>query len=359
MKYLRKGDRARLIAGLSLCLFAYLWHRLAMALGTEAGFMRSIGLTLSNLMCRLWAIIPIPVSELVWIFGVIGAVAVFVTMTVKRGFKGFLGACCRLVLAAGVIYALFSAVYLVQYSAPPLASVLGLEVRQYTPQELYDAAMELTGELNIYAEKVSRDEEGLFSPSSFDEIGRRVAASYERGSLSAMYAKGSLRRPKQGVFLSKAMSYLNLAGYYFPPTGESIVSSDIVPTSVPFTTAHETAHSFGIGPEKEASFAAFLCCVESGDDELEYSGLLNGYIYLNNALYRSDKELWQKLYDSVSPLARADLDAKSRHLKKYEGTVNKIGTSVNDAFIKSTGQAEGVQSYGLAADMIIAYYQAK
>ncbi|MEA4921642.1 MAG: DUF3810 domain-containing protein [Clostridiaceae bacterium] len=353
---LYKKEKLMAAIGLLLCLFSYGWFRLAISLGERAGFMRKIGLMLGGAMCRFWSLMPIPVSELVWIFGVMAAIIITVLLTVRRGIWGFLGAVCRLILAAGIIYLLFSFVYLVQYSSPSLADMLSMKVEKYSTAQLAQAADTVAKKLNTYAEKVNRDANGLYAPKSYKELAQSVLESYRMGSMSSLFSRGPEIAPKQGIFLSKVMSYLNLAGYFFPITGESVVSSDLIETSVSFTTAHEEAHSFGIGPEKEANFAAFLCCVESENDELIYSGLFNGYIYLNNALYRSDKALWEQVYSTLSDSVRADLTAKNEHLKKYEGAVNDFGSSVNDSFIKSTGQQEGIQSYGLVADMIIAYY---
>jgi hypothetical protein len=288
---------------------------------------------------------------------VLTLVGVTGAMTVHRGGWGLLGACCRTILVCGTIYALFSAVFSVQYSAPPLSEQIGLTVGKYSPEQLYAVSLEVARELNETAATVERDEKDVFVPTlSFEQVCAAAKASYQRGVLAGIYARGPGLYPKQAVLLSRATSYLSLAGYYFPITGESVIGADIIGTSVPFTVAYEMAHACGVGPEKEANFAAFVVCTRSDAPDVRYSGLLNGYIYLNNALYAADRELWRALYDTLAPAVRADLDAKSEHLKQFEGKVNDLGNKVNDAYIKTTGQAEGVQSYGLVVDLIIAYY---
>lgn len=360
MKNLSKETRKSLVylaAGVGLALFGLVWYRLSGFLGARAAWMRDMGLFVSNGLSRFWSVMPLAAAELIWIFGALGAAGLVIYMGVKRGVKGVLGALCRLALAAGVIYALFALTYLVQFSAPSMGDRLGLEARGYTSDELLEVGLTVVSQLNEVSSRVERDGDGLYRPSaSFEELAQRAKVSYMGGSMAEMYNKGSGVLPKKGYLLSKAMSWLDLAGYYFPPTGESVVSTDIVTTSVANTTAHEMAHSFGIGREKEANFAAFLCCLESGDDDLMYSGLFNGYIALNNALYKADKDKWRELYASLSQSVRDDLDAKNRHLAKYEGKINDFGNAVNDAMIKSTGQTDGVRSYGLVVDLIMAYY---
>ena len=344
-------------AGLLLALFGFGWFKLSQYWGAQAEGMRRIGQGLGNLLCRLWSIVPFPVSELVWVGGIAAALIVTVMMTVRRGFSGFLGALSRLLLAGGMIYALFSVVFLTQYSAPPLAEHLGLDSGKHTVEELAATARKVADELNTYAQLVDRDTEGLFAPHSYDQLAEAVQGSYRAGSMAQLYSRGAGIAPKEAVLLSRIMSWVSITGYYFPITGESIVSGDLIETSIPFTIAHETAHSFGIGPEKEANFAAFLCCVESGDAELTYSALFNGYISLHNALFNADREQWRTVYGSLSQPVLDDLAAKSAHLEKYEGKLNDFGSSVNDAYIKSTGQPDGVRSYGLMVDLLISYYQ--
>lgn len=360
MKSLSKETRKSLIylaAGAALAFFGLFWYRLSGRLGAEARWMRDIGLFVSNCLCRFWSFMPLAAAELTWIFGALGAGGLVLYMGLRGGAKGALGALCRLALCAGIIYALFAVTYLVQFSDPGLGERLGLETGQYSTEELLQVGLTVAGQLNEVAARVERDGDGLYCPSaSFEELAQRAKESYLRGSMAEMYKKGSGVLPKRGYLLSKAMSMLDLAGYYFPPTGESVVSTDIVPTSTANTTAHEMAHSFGVGREKEANFAAFLCCLESGDDDLMYSGLFNGYIALNNALYRADRDRWKILYSTLSQPVRDDLDAKSRHLAKYEGKINDFGNAVNDAMIRSTGQPDGVRSYGLVVDLIMAYY---
>ena len=353
---LTRREKISAVLGAALALLGLGWFRLSAFLGASAGWMRQAGLAVGGALCRLWSLVPFPVSELVWIGGVAAALGIAAHSTLRRGLWGFAGALCRLVLAGGVMLALFSFVFLVQYSAPPLSEELGLEVEEYTPAQLAGVAELVAGELNKYADMVPRDGDGLFAPAGYDALAAAVGRSYAQGSLQGLYARGTGIAPKQGALLSRAMSYLSITGYYFPLTGESIVSGDLIETSIPFTIAHEAAHAFGVGPEKEANFAAFLCCIQSEDPEVCYSGLFNGYIYLNNALYRTDRTLWQSVYDTLSQPVRDDLAAKSRHLARYEGPVNAFGSSANNAYIQATGQPDGVQSYGRMVDLMMAWY---
>ena len=127
-------------------------------------------------------------------------------------------------------------------------------------------------------------------------------------------------------------------------------------SDVAFDTAHEAAHSMGVGPEDACNFAAFLCLMNQEDPALRYSAAVHGYIYLSNALYGQSYELWSAVAGGLEELPRNDLRLRNMHLSQYDGPANDLGNAVNDTYIKVTGQPDGVRSYGKVADLLIAYF---
>lgn len=75
--------------------------------------------------------------------------------------------------------------------------------------------------------------------------------------------------------------------------------------------------------------------------------------------YKADKtaasEIWQSLKEGV----RADIQAANTHYAQYEGKVQDAATKVNDTYLKAFSEEAGVQSYGEAADLLIAWYLEK
>ena len=51
----------------------------------------------------------------------------------------------------------------------------------------------------------------------------------------------------------------------------------------------------------------------------------------------------------------ADLVATGRHYDAYEGWFGRVGSAVNDGYLRSFGEREGVRSYGLVVDYLIAW----
>ena len=133
----------------------------------------------------------------------------------------------------------------------------------------------------------------------------------------------------------------------------------MVNTHISFITAHETAHTLGIVRENEANFFAFLSCYESGDSQLRYSALINAYVYSINSLYSADAEKAAELSTALSENVRDDLTRLNTHLAKYETPIKEAGDSFNDAMLKSSGEKDGIKTYGYMTDLLISYYLAK
>lgn len=257
--------------------------------------------------------------------------------------------CCAIVL-------LFTASFGVQYSGPDLAESLPLDTGAYTMEQLEDALTVLAQEINRVAPTVPRDADGNCDFGKFDDLAKAVMAAYLplEQQIPALIPASRVA-PKEALLLSVPMSYWGITGFFFPWTGECVVSGNNPVVQQPFTIAHESAHARSVGNEDEANFAAFLACVQSDDARLQYSGLHHAWIYVWNACYRSDSAVALAYRDALCEEARFDLSSVSRHWAKYEGWLEQLGTKVNDAYIKGTGQPDGVVAYSKAADLIIAY----
>ena len=105
--------------------------------------------------------------------------------------------------------------------------------------------------------------------------------------------------------------------------------------------------------EQDANFIAFQACVESGSEELAYSGTMMALIYGLNALGSSSDDVWSYISDGV----RRDMAAQSEYWAQFETPVAEAAAAVNDSYLKSNAQQEGTRSYGMMLDLVIAYYQ--
>ena len=77
---------------------------------------------------------------------------------------------------------------------------------------------------------------------------------------------------------------------------------------------------------------------------------------LGNALYRADRERWEKLRSELPKEVLADLRDHSAYWSQFEGLTATVSKSIYDTALRSYGQSDGIQSYGTVVDLLTAYY---
>jgi hypothetical protein len=161
------------------------------------------------------------------------------------------------------------------------------------------------------------------------------------------------------VLLSEPWTYTHIAGVYTYFTGESNINVNFPDYTLPYTAAHEMAHQRGIAREDEANFVAFLVCAASDDDYIRYSGYLNLYEYVSNALYRADKDAYSEVRAELDPVARMEMSAYSKFFDKYrENVAATVTETVNNTYLTIQG-TPGTKSYGMVVDLAVAYIVGK
>lgn len=153
------------------------------------------------------------------------------------------------------------------------------------------------------------------------------------------------------------MSYTGITGIYIPYTGEANVNINSTDFMLPSTVAHEMAHQRGFAREDEANYIAYLTCSMHPDRDFQYSGVMLALIYSMNALAENDIEAYKVLRSKYSEGVKNDLRYDAEFWAKYEGKTQEISNNVNNTYLKSNGQKDGVQSYGRMVDLLIAEYK--
>lgn len=288
-------------------------------------------------------------------------IAIVVFLAVKS-FKERGRALRFLVNLASVALLLFSGHILalgVGYKATPIADRMELPAVIVTEQELYDVASILRDEINGLSDEVSRNSDGVFeSGYSYSQLGDLINQSY--GNLTKIYdLPPSHNGRSKGIKNGWAMSYLGITGIYTSLTGEANVNTSYPDYVTIFTAAHEMCHQRGILRENEANFVAYLITATSEDINLRYSAALNMFSYITSALYKTDKNSYYELWNSLSDSARADYRAASEVSEKYGDTIfEKISDWVNNLYLESSGD-QGIISYSKVVELTLAYYKNK
>ncbi|HHV65942.1 MAG TPA: DUF3810 domain-containing protein [Peptococcaceae bacterium] len=271
---------------------------------------------------------------------------------------GFLAYTYRAIVLLGVIYFSFILIWGLNYNRLSFAEIAGLEVQESSVEELAELSGRLIARANELRLSLPEDSRGVFQlEGGFEAV--RTLAPLALAKAGEIYPelKGNFGRPKP-VFLSELMSYTGITGIYFPFTGEANVNVDIPDSQLPATTCHELAHQRGFAREDEANYIAWVACNLSEEPAFQYSGVQMALIYAMNALYEHAPEKALELQQQYSPQVARDLKHISEYWKKYEGKAEEVVSDINDAYLKSNRQAEGVQSYGRMVDLLLAEQKA-
>lgn len=308
---------------------------------------------------RLTAAVPFSVAELLLTLAVLAALAylvIFVVRLIRRGgrvrtvYRFFATA----VAAFAVIYGGFCLLWGVYYYGTDFEAASGVAGEPASPAQLETVTRWFTDLANEYGAQVQRNGSGEFAENP-DAVFDRSASLYDAvESVFPCLAGDDV--PAKPFFFSRAMSYINFTGFFFPFTAEANINTDSPAAFVPSTIAHEIAHQRGVAPEDEANFCAVAACLENGDPVYCYSAALMAYVYLGNALYSADYDAWAENYERLSPGVRADLHANNAYWAQFETPVNTVSDAVYTGFLKSYGQSDGLQTYGKCVDLLIAYY---
>ncbi len=281
---------------------------------------------------------------------------VWVVKTVAKDEKKVWRATIALASAIVYVYVSFVFTFALGYKGSSLEEKLNIDRRKVSAEELLMTAEILTETVNELADEVAFAPDGHSAmPYSYGELNRKLNDAYV--SLSKKYGfVPSLRSNVKEVALSEPWTYTHISGVYTFFTGESNININFPDYTVPYTMAHEMSHQRGIAPEDEANFMAFLVCMESDDVYIRYSGAQNLLEYVSSALYRADKKLYSEWIGTLDQDIRREMAAYNKFFDKYkDNVVADVSSSVNNVYLQSQG-TEGTRSYGLVADLAVAYF---
>jgi hypothetical protein len=261
------------------------------------------------------------------------------------------------VLCAVSVLFLFMLLWGGTYHSPKLETRLGLDPGPQEEVLLFLTADRHLDDVIKYAGMMTRTPSGAVDAGGFEtlapEAARASKALAER--IPELMGRAVITPPKR-MAAAPLFGYLGISGIYSPLTGESIVNTTNTDPFLPSVMTHELAHRLGFAPEEDANFIAYLTCMESSDPVFRYSGSLMAFNYCYNALSREYRSvLWTRLAEESEETLR-DFARNREAWARYDGPVREKAQAVNNAYLQSMGQPEGIRSYGRVADLLIALY---
>ena len=305
------------------------------------------------------------VDFLIWQLLAIVLIAVALTTVVlmillRWNFFQWLG---WVLAAVSMVFFLHTGVYGLNQYAGSIADDIRLEMTEYTVEELAEATEYYRDKAAELAGRIDRDLNDDPVYPSFQELADQAyegfdVMTYER---SASVFAGTTTVPVKELGWADMYTSMGITGFTFPITGEAAVNPQIPVVSLPFTMCHEMAHRICIATERDANFAAFLTCRFNPSVEYQYSAYFMAYKYCYNALVAvggtAASDMAAKIKAGEGELLRHDLVHYNQFfISKQNTQATQLADTVNDTYIKTSGDEAGVLSYGQVSDYLVNWY---
>lgn len=263
----------------------------------------------------------------------------------------------------------------------------GEDNRDYTLEELITVYNMVAENCNYFSEALERDsQEQVLYKGSTGTLGnatfRKQLADMSAQARELMKQLGKEYSQLDGWYPSpKPMAFSDfmcqqyMQGYYFPFSMEANYNDVMHILNIPATMCHELAHLRGYIYEDEANFIAYLACIQSEDDFIEYAGYLSVLNYLYNDLMKAwqvNPEAFEAAAKNVPPVAVSEQvwednifvsDEEWERINKKAWinteTVDEVSDVFVDTSLKLNGVSDGKASYSRVVKLLLQYYYRK
>lgn len=266
---------------------------------------------------------------------------------------------------AGWMLAVFSGLYMLNtmmwglnYYAGTLAEDMRLEVASYNLEELTEATLYYRDKANDLAAQIPRDAAGNPDFADFAQLAQQAGDGFHTLTYTNHYSifAGSVV-PVKELGWADLYTSMGVTGVTFGMTGESAVNPNVPDVGLPFAMAHEMAHRMSIAPERDANFAAFLACTANSDPQFQYSGYLMAFRYCYTALTSVDAQGAVTVSQGISQQLRVDMAGYTAFFdNRVSTTSSDLASSVNDAYLKLSGEEGGMDSYAEVCDLLVNWH---
>ncbi|HUW61435.1 MAG TPA: DUF3810 domain-containing protein [Candidatus Bathyarchaeia archaeon] len=331
-----------------------------------------IGLTLARLSnLAPFSLVEVVAGLLVLCYGVAVAASLYHVARRRRRLANAL-ACglLRTGTAAALIIAFFYAGWGFSFSRPKMIARLGWQsfLTAKANDELADELAAICEGLvqaanNDYMRTFNAKDAGVPSdpPLAMAELDAAIEEGYRRLTVE-LNLKHHFAIPRgriKPVAASSLLSRLLIMGFYSPWTGESQYNTQMPGCNLPQVVAHEKAHQRCITSEDEANFFGILACVLSDVPYVRYSGYLAAQQQLLNELHGLDPDCAHEIAEKRHPGVQRDREASRNFVMKHRGILSQASRAMNDTYLKANRVKEGVLSYDMDTQLIIAFTRAR
>ena len=249
-----------------------------------------------------------------------------------------------LALIGGIVF-FFLFLWGFNYARIPFEDQVGISPIPLSKDELYEALVEIhTDFVTAFRKEIPGNCDAAFDakfiPVDFEALMRREV---KRTMSQLGYPTGGPIRARN-LFKGHLLR-IGTAGFYLPFTGECNIDAGLHPLQLPYVTAHELAHGFGIGDEGTCNFIAYLTCTSSDNSFVRYSGNLSFWRSVASSYRRYDDTFYQNFRSALPAGLIADLNAINDNNYLYPDLFPAFRDMTYNAFLRAQGIEEGMKNY--------------
>lgn len=290
---------------------------------------------------------PISLTENYFIFLIIFSITLLVkSIKLFSKHKGINGAITlnKVILMIFATVTIYNAACTLEYNRKPVpVPMYNGEVKK---EEYEDIIRYFMDDFNYCSSLLTYDEKGeIKSEYSLQKLNKIFENEYKRmQEIDDKYFTSftSFGKPMISSFIYRE---LWITGVYFAPFGESNINMLQTNAELPFTIAHELAHSKGIIRENDANMVALYLTLTSDNYYLRYSGYINWFTSLFNiSKYSDDKSMYSRLAREIDPNIFKNWNYMSKYWDEHD-LANRIGDFINDLYLKLQGTKNGSDDY--------------
>ncbi len=164
--------------------------------------------------------------------------------------------------------------------------------------------------------------------------------------------------PTKTLISNIILDVVGVNGFFCPFLMEPHVNAMLVDWTAPYVMAHEKAHFMGFASKVDATIIAYLACLTSDSDALQYSAALQAFLSAVRRLPEKTRIEFEQVL--LSPKVKDDVKAwRRRAQRKYDRPFQlfKFRRRLNDLYLKTNSRKSGISSYDEALPHVIRWWK--
>ncbi|PWN63103.1 DUF3810 domain-containing protein [Chryseobacterium phosphatilyticum] len=259
----------------------------------------------------------------------------------------------KILIILNAFYFIYQIFWGMLYFQTPIIKKLSSQEKPET-EKAKKLALRYLERCKITRQSVHEDKQGIFIITDLKSVQQEILLQQTKlpRYISDKKTSGILNiKPSLFKYI---MSFTGILGYYNPFTAEAQYNSELPPTFIPFTTAHESSHQLGFAREQEANFVGYLIGINSGNMDLRYSTEYFTLKSLLRFIVEDDPEFVQSVLNNYSIAMKKDRAYEKKFALTHQGWLDDFFGYTNNLFLK-TNQQEGSVTYSYFIDLLLNY----